>query len=174
MARFALLSPQGTDRVQPAQIVLVREHFSVWGFFLPLPYCLWHRNWRFSAVLVLLGAMMGFLPATSLPAHNATLLALELLMGLYVGFAAADIRTAALERDGYRIIDVAIAPDEDSALLRYLDHHFATARPAPQDQTPAALSPNPSTAKSSTVMPATSLSASGSADVLGLFPEARR
>ena len=71
---------------------------------------------------------------------------------------AADIRAAALERDGYAIIDVAIAPDEDQALLRYLDQQKALARPAPQSHT-TATAPMP---------------AAGPSPVLGLFPEALR
>jgi hypothetical protein len=158
MARFALFGPSDTDRVQPAQIVLVREHFSVWGFLLPLPYCLWHGNWRFSALLFLLGGLTGLMPSFGLPAADITLLGFELLTGLYVGFAAADIRAAALERDGYAIIDVAIAPDEDQALLRYLDQQKAFVPPAPQSHT-----------TNSAPMPAT-----GPSPVLGLFPEAMR
>ena len=73
MASFALFGPSDTDRVQPAQIVLVREHFSVWGFLLPLPYCLWHGNWRFSALLVLLGGLTGLMPSFGLPAADITL-----------------------------------------------------------------------------------------------------
>ena len=171
MARFALFSPTGHDPVQPAQIVLVREHFSIWGFFLPLPYCLWHRNWRFSGLLVLLGTLIGLLPAAGLPDSEAILLGLELLTGLYVGLAAADIRTAALERGGYRMIDVAIAPDEDSALLRYLDQHWAAARQAqasaatPTQPAPTQPPPHPLMA-----VPVSS----GPATVLGLFPEAQR
>ena len=158
MAHFALFGPSSTDRMQPGQIVLVREHFSVWGFLLPLPYCLWHRNWRFSALLVLLGGLTGLMPSLGQPAADITLLGFEVLTGLYVGFAAADIRAAALERDGYAIIDVAIAPDEDQALLRYLDQQKALARPAPQSHT-TATAPMP---------------AAGPSPVLGLFPEALR
>jgi hypothetical protein len=158
MARFALFSPTGLDREPSAEkVVLVSEHFSFWGFLLPLPYCLWHRNWRFSGLLVLLGGVIGLLPTAGLPSGEGVLLGLEVLTGFYVGCAAADIRAAALERNGYTLVDVSIAPDEDQALLRYLDQHRATARPTPQTLTPPA-----------------SMSSKGPSPVLGLFPEALR
>ena len=162
MASFALFGPKAHTHVQPDQIVLVQEGFSFWGFLLPLPYCLWHANWRFSSLLVLIGLLFAFLPAAGLPVNDVSAMGLELLMGLYVGFAAADIRAAALERGGYALLDVVVARDHDAAFLRFLDAHF---KPV---QTSGASVTAPATQPASPFVPL------GTSDVLGLFPEAHR
>ena len=167
MASFALFCPKSAAPLDPARIVLVRESFSLWGFLLPLPFCLWHRNWRLSGSLVLIGIAISFLPSFGITIPEGSILALELLMGLYVGFAAADIRAAALERRDYDLVDVVMARDEDSALLRFLDQclnqSLASTRHTPNQ--PAASSPSPAS------VPAMPLGTSG---VLGLFPESQR
>ena len=167
MASFAVFGPKAQQSVHPAQVVLVRESFSFWGFLLPLPYCLWHRNWRFSGLLVLIGLGLSVLPSAGITVTEFSALGMELLMGLYVGFAAADIRAAALERRGYQVLDVAIARDEDAAFLRFLDDHFKPASHRNADtstSTPSAgVPPAPS--------PYVQL---GTSDVLGLFPESQR
>jgi hypothetical protein len=164
MASFALFSPKSAAPLDPARILLVRESFSLWGFLLPLPFCLWHRNWRLSGLLVLIGIAISFLPSFGITVPEGSVLALELLMGLYVGFAAADIRAAALERGGYDLVDIVMARDEESALLRFLDQSFASNRQAPH-QPASSSSPSPAS------VPAMPL---GSSDVLGLFPESQR
>ena len=167
MASFALFCPKSATPLDPARIVLVRESFSLWGFLLPLPFCLWHRNWRLSGLLVLIGLALSVLPSFGIMITEGSVLAVELLMGLYVGFAAADIRAAALERRDYDLVDVVMARDEDSALLRFLDQSMnqslASTRHAPHQ--PAASSPSPAS------VPAMPLGTSG---VLGLFPESQR
>jgi Protein of unknown function (DUF2628) len=167
MASFALFCPKSATPLDPARIVLVRESFSLWGFLLPLPFCLWHRNWRLSGLLVLIGLALIVLPSFGIMINEGSVLAVELLMGLYVGFAAADIRAAALERRDYDLVDVVMARDEDSALLRFLDQSMnqslASTRHAPHQ--PAASSPSPAS------VPAMPLGTSG---VLGLFPESQR
>ena len=167
MASFALFCPKSATPLDPARIVLVRESFSLWGFLLPLPFCLWHRNWRLSALLVLIGLALSVLPSFGIMIPEGSVLAVELLMGLYVGFAAADIRAAALERRDYDLVDVVMARDEDSALLRFLDQclnqSLASTRHTPNQ--PAASSPSPAS------VPAMPLGTSG---VLGLFPESQR
>jgi hypothetical protein len=171
MASFALFCPKSATPLDPARIVLVRESFSLWGFLLPLPFCLWHRNWRLSALLVLIGLALSVLPSFGIMITEGSVLAVELLMGLYVGFAAADIRAAALERRDYDLVDVVMARDEDSALLRFLDQclnqssdqSLASTRHPPHQ--PSASSASPAS------VPAMPLGTSG---VLGLFPESQR
>ena len=175
MASFALFCPKSATPLDPARIVLVRESFSLWGFLLPLPFCLWHRNWRLSALLVLIGLALSVLPSFGIMITEGSVLAVELLMGLYVGFAAADIRAAALERRDYDLVDVVMARDEDSALLRFLDQCLDQSRNQSMNQSlastrhtpnqPAASSPSPAS------VPAMPLGTSG---VLGLFPESQR
>jgi Protein of unknown function (DUF2628) len=161
MASFALFCPKSPAPLDPARILLVRESFSLWGFLLPLPFCLWHRNWRLSGLLMLIGIVMSVLPSFGIMITEESAVAVELLMGLYVGFAAADIRAAALERGGYDLVDVVMARDEESALLRFLDQSFASNRQAP----PQAAAAQPL---------ATQTMPLGTSDVLGLFPESQR
>lgn len=161
MASFALFGPKSPAQLDPARILLVRESFSLWGFLLPLPFCLWHRHWPLSGLLVLIGIALSVLPSIGIPITEGSALVVEVLMGLYVGFAAADIRASALERRGYHLVDVVMARDEDSALLRFLDQSYASSRQTPQQ--PAATMP-----LSAHTMPLPS------SEVLGLFPESQR
>jgi hypothetical protein len=167
MASFALFSPKDENKIHPAHCVLVRESFSVWGFLLPLPYCLWQGNWRFSGLLIATGLLMGSLPLIGIEINEFSALGLEMLMGLYVGCAAADIRAAALERRGFYLIDVILASNEEAALLRFLDQHLMAGVPvashSPSFQNPSSPATQP--------MPARAF---GSSDVLGLFPESQR
>ena len=167
MASFAIFGPKGQNRIEPAQIVLVSEGFSFWGFLLPLPYCLWHRNWRFSGLLILIGLILGLLPDAGIPVSEISALGIEILMGLYVGCAAADIRAAALERRDHNLLDVVVARDEEAAFLRFLDQCFKGAANCQPVSPPNAPSPvtNP------IGVPPIPLEASG---ILGLFPESRR
>ncbi len=167
MASFALFGPQHNKSVDPAQIVLVPEKFSIWAFLFPLPYSLWHRNWRFSTLLIVIGLLGSLMPMIAhLPMPETTLIGLELLMGLYCGFAAADIRAAALERRGYLLLDVTVAPNDEAAFLRYLDQSYHATN---QHRAPMASTTQPMTQPT----PHTHHPAYGS-EVLGLFPESHR
>ena len=172
MASFALFCPKSATPLDPARIVLVRESFSLWGFLLPLPFCLWHRNWRLSGLLVLIGLALSVLPSFGIMITEGSVLAVELLMGLYVGFAAADIRAAALERRDYDLVDVVMARDEDSALLRFLDQCLHQSMNQSLASTRHTLhQPAASSSPSPASVPAMPLGTSG---VLGLFPESQR
>ena len=75
---------------------------------------------------------------------------------------ASHVSASEADDDEISLIDLAIAPDEDTALLRYLDHrHSHASRPEPTPSAP--------------VLPVSvPVMAGGASAVLGLFPESQR
>ncbi len=95
--------------------VLVREGFS-WGalIFGPL-WLLAHRAWI--AGVLALCAVVAIQLLAPRPLVGVLTLALAWLIGLF----GQDLRRWSLARDGFLLVHVVAAPDEDSALARLLD-----------------------------------------------------
>lgn len=163
-AIYAAASPNRPSLSQQAEAVVVREGFSVWAFLMPLLWCVYHRAWRSLLVLVGLSAVLG-LVFSGYGLDNGTLmLVMDMLVALFVGLAAADLRGAALHRRGYELVNVVVAASEDQALLRHLEQGFVV-----RTDQPSGFDPSFVTMPADLARPSYRRSA-----ILGLFPEARR
>ena len=145
----------GPDSVEAA--VIVRERFSVPAALLPLPWLLFRRAWREFLLFAALTVAAAVLTERFLGgASQGAMAGLQLLTGLFIGVSAADIRGRALERRGYRLADVVVAPDADAALLRFAERET----PVPRIE--------------SVAVAASGIPRTDRGDVIGLFPEAGR
>ena len=100
--------------------------------------------------------------------NSSLMLVMDALVALFVGLAAADLRGAALHRQGFDLVNVVVADKEDTALLRHLEQGFVVRKE--RAEVPVG---DIQTAMSNFNADLASPNYRRSA-ILGLFPEARR
>jgi len=171
MAVFAIYAATSPDRPslsQQAEAVVVREGFSYWAFLMPLVWCAYHRAWRPLGALVILSAALAFLFSDYGLNNSFLMLVMDALVALFVGLAAADLRGAALHRQGFDLVNVVVADKEDTALLRHLEQGFIVRKERP-DMSVGDIQTAMKGFNADLASPTYRRSA-----ILGLFPEARR
>lgn len=114
MASYLVFTPPDDGRAEAA--VLVRDGVHVWAFVLPVVWLVWHRLWL-EAVLAL--AAMALLSAgAGIAGFGAASPAWSLLVSLFFGLEAANLRAAALRRRGWRERGLVEADDDAAAEAR--------------------------------------------------------
>ena len=142
-------------------IAFVKEGFSWLALFFPLLWLLYYRMWiEFAAFLAI---TIGLEWAFGGSAEGAEILGwIGLAITVLFAFEANDLRTAMLERRGYRFAGIATGRDRIEA-----EHSFFTAwlrqEARPSRPVPPAAKITPGAAR-----PA---SRGGAGDVIGLFPQ---
>lgn len=116
-------------------LILVREGFSWLALFFPVIWLIWHRVWRGLIAYLAVGALVGVVVGLA-DAGGAVEGLAAAGFAVLTGLEAQDWRRAALLRQGYREVGVVRAPDEDSALARFLDR-YRLGRPTLDDGMPA-------------------------------------
>lgn len=167
-AIYAASSPNRPSLSQQAEAVVVREGFSFWAFLMPVLWCAYHRAWRPLGMLVVASAVFAVLFSEMALNNKALMLVMDALVALFIGLAAADLRGAALQRQGFDLVNVVVADKEDTALLRHLEQGFVVSK-----QRPDVPVGDIETAMSNFNADLAHASYRRSA-ILGLFPEARR
>jgi hypothetical protein len=100
---------------KPVRTVMVREGFSWLAALFPLFWFLAKRLWLVAALYFALATILGFvLPAALSP---WVFVALQIL----VGFEARNLQRWSLERQGFRLIGVVQARNEEGAVLNLAD-----------------------------------------------------
>ena len=88
------------------RLAFVKEGFSWPAFFVPLLWLLYHRMWIEFVVLLLIYIAVGL--AVGADTQGQALSAwISLAISVLFAFEANDLRSAALERRGYRLVGVA-------------------------------------------------------------------
>ena len=107
---------------KPARSVMVRDGFSWAAALFPLLWFLAKRLWLVAALYFALATLLGFLlPASISP---WAMVALQIL----AGFEARNLHRWSLERQGYRLMGVVQARDEEGAVLNLADRRADLAR----------------------------------------------
>ncbi len=106
--RLSPPDPEGRDAI------VLGDRFSPWAALLGPLWLVWQGLWWPAAELILADVVV--VAAAPLSIAAAVLAALAVL----VGWQATDLRDRALERAGYRLDRVLIAPTRDEALRRAL------------------------------------------------------
>jgi hypothetical protein len=148
-------SPDGVDAA-----VTVRERFTFTAFLLPLPWLVYARAWLALLVFMALTFGINAIGTQMFGLGPEAVAPLDLVIALYIGFAAPDIRGRALERRKMRLADVVIADDADAALHRFAESWLAGRSATTRPGEGADISGR-------SITPATG-------PVIGLFPEAGR
>lgn len=96
------------------RLAFVKEGFSWPAFFVPLLWLLYHRMWIEFVVLLLVYIALQLVFGTD--AQGQTLAAwASFAIGVLLAFEGNDLRTASLERRGYRLAGVASGRDRIDA-----------------------------------------------------------
>ena len=150
MTVYTVLAPTGDGRQAAARAILLPDRFSRAAFVFGPLWLLWHRVWRgligYATILVLTLWATRWL---GLPV--APLIVAPTLLALYLGLEGPALRRQALERRGFRLVDIVSARNREEA-----EHAFFSRWP----DAPVATAPTP--ARRSPAL---------QDDVLGLFPE---
>lgn len=164
MSSYTVYQPPldaGAAPAEPHRFVFVRDGFSWWAFLFTPLWMLWHRLWLVLAIYLLVTASLDA-GLRALGASMFTLVLVELLISLLVGFEAATLRRFKLARKHWRNIGVVTGDRVEDAERRFFDvwiHQTPARRPVSRPSPPA--SPSSSSAVS-TPTPS---------GVIGLFPE---
>jgi hypothetical protein len=149
-------APSGEARLAGA--AFVKDGFHWLALFFPFLWLLFHRIWwgLLAYVAIAIGiALIG--QAVHLP--RETTLGFEVLIGLFLAFAAGDMKAWQLGRRGYALVDVVSGRNEEEAERRYFD------RTAFRGQEPSAAE--------RPVVPRVAVPVrQHGPDVVGLFPDA--
>jgi hypothetical protein len=119
---------RATDR-----FAFVRDGFHVWAALLGVVWLAWHRLW-----LALLGwiVVMAAVDAgmAKLGTGSGTILVVNVLLALLLGFEAASLERWTLSRRNWRQLDIVVADDGEMAEHRFFDRWTAKQRALSNDQ----------------------------------------
>jgi len=117
MAIYSVLEPPVRDEASLARAVVIKDGFSVVAFIAPLLWFLWYRMWLEAlGVLVISAILAGISMIPGLEVVSA----LGILVALFIGMEARNLRASALRRRGWRDWGVVVAASHEEAELRYM------------------------------------------------------
>ena len=145
------------------RLAFVKEGFSWPAFFVPFFWLIYHRMWI--ELVLLLALLVALQIVFGLDQRGEALVGwASFAVSLLFAFEANDLRTASLERRGYKLVGVASGDSRDNAELTFL-HGWL-----PRQDKNAAL-PEPAQKRADRVEAPRSRSGE-SEEVIGLFPRA--
>ena len=113
-------------------LAFVKEGFSWIALFVPALWLIYHRMWIELAIFIAIFAVLPF--AFGLDRQNEELVGwIGIALVVLFAFEANDLRSASLERRGYRLAGVAMGSDRTEAELNFFRHWLpqqAKAEPA--------------------------------------------
>jgi Protein of unknown function (DUF2628) len=119
---------RATDR-----FAFVRDGFHVWAALLGPVWLAWHRLWLALLGWLVLMAALDF-GMVKLGVGGGTVLLVDILLGLLLGFEAATLERWTLSRRNWRQLDIVVADDEEAAERRFFDRWTARQRGLSNDQ----------------------------------------
>ncbi|MGQ0681269.1 DUF2628 domain-containing protein [Bradyrhizobium sp.] len=110
----------GADLVATDKFAFVRDGFHFWAAVAGLIWLAWHRLWlALIGWILLLSAVNAGLAWSGV--GSRTTLAVNVVLALLLGFEAASLRRWTLSRRKWRMLDVVVADDEETAERRFFD-----------------------------------------------------
>ena len=157
----------GTDMAAADRFAFVRDGFHFWAAVLGIVWLAWHRLWLALLGWIVLMAAIDFGMA-KLGVGGGTILLVDILLALLLGFEAASLERWTLSRRNWRQVDIVVAGDEEAAERRFFDRWTAKQRALSNDQLAVDRGAPPPTRD----IPGQSFSKpSPHTDIIGLFPE---
>jgi hypothetical protein len=167
MPVYTVHAPVGSDASVGAteRFAFVRDGFHVWAALLSPVWLAWHRLW-----LALIGwivvAVVVEVGMARLGAGTGAILLANVLIALLMGFEAASVQRWTLSRRNWRLFDIVVADDAESAERRFFDRWTTRQRGLGNDQ-PAIDRGGPPPTRD---VPGQSFSRPPG-DIIGLFPQ---
>ena len=123
----------GTDMAAADRFAFVRDGFHFWAAVLGIVWLAWHRLWLALLGWIVLMAAIDFGMA-KLGVGGGTILLVDILLALLLGFEAASLERWTLSRRNWRQVDIVVAGDEEAAERRFFDRWTAKQRALSNDQ----------------------------------------
>jgi hypothetical protein len=159
----------GADLAAADKFVFVRDGFHFWAAVATVIWLLWHRLW-----LVLIGWIALTLAINfgmgALGAGRGTILIVDLLVAILMGFEAASLRRWTLSRRKWRQVDIVVADDIEAAERRFFDRW--TARQSGSSDQWSVDRGGPPPTRSVPGQPFSKAPPLPQGGIIGLFPEA--
>jgi hypothetical protein len=117
----------GADLTATDKFTFVRDGFHFWAAVASVIWLAWHRLWL---------ALIGWIALTvavdiglaRLGVGRGTIVLVNLLLALLLGFEAASLKRWALSRRKWRQLDIVVADNEESAERRFFDRWITRQR----------------------------------------------
>jgi hypothetical protein len=123
----------GADLSATDRFAFVRDGFHFWAMIFSVIWLAWHRLWlALIGWIVLLVAVDFGLAALGI--GRGSIMAVNLLLALLLGFEAASLRRWTLSRRKWRQLDIVVADDEEAAEHRFFERWTARERGLVNDQ----------------------------------------
>ena len=128
----------------------------------------WHRLWLALIGWIVLMAVLDFV-MVKLGVGGGTILLVDILLALLLGFEAASLERWTLSRRNWRQLDIVVADDEEAAERRFFDRWTARQRGSATTswRSTAARRRRPGTFRATVFKPPPL----PHSDIIGLFPE---
>ena len=158
----------GADLTATDKFAFVRDGFHFWAAVAGVIWLAWHRLWLALTGWIVLMAVVDF-GLSWLGVNSRTILAVDVVLALLMGFEAASLRRWTLSRRKWRLLDIVVADDEEAAERRFFARWTARLRltndPYSVDRNGSPLSRNVSG------QPSSKPPAIPQGGIIGLFPE---
>ena len=129
MPVYTVHAPVGgnADLATTDRITFVRDGFHFWAVVFSVIWLAWHRLWLalLGWILLTVGLNIGL---ATLGVGRATILMVDVVLALLLGFEAASLKRWTLSRRKWRLLDIVVADDEEAAERRFFDRWTARNR----------------------------------------------
>jgi len=159
----------GVDFAAADRFVFVRDGFHFWAALLGVVWLAWHRLWLALLGWILLVSAID-IGLVKLGLGGGTILLVDILLALLLGFEAASLERWTLSRRNWRQLDVVVADDEEAAERRVFDRWTAKQRALSNDQLAVDRGAPPPT-RDIAGQPFSKPSPSPHSEIIGLFPQ---
>jgi hypothetical protein len=153
-----------TDR-----FAFVRDGFHFWAAVLGVVWLAWHRLWLALLGWIVLMAIIDF-GMVKLGVGGGTILLVDTLLALLLGFEAASLERWTLSRRNWRQLDIVVADDAEAAERRFFDRWTAKQRGPGNDQLAVDRGAPPPT-RNIPGQPFSKPPPLPHSDIIGLFPD---
>jgi hypothetical protein len=117
----------GADIAATDRFAFVRDGFYFWAALLGVIWLAWHRLWLALLGWIVLMAAID-VAMVKLGVGGGSILLVDILLALLLGFEAASLERWTLSRRNWRQVDIVVADDEEAAERRFFDRWTAKQR----------------------------------------------
>ena len=171
MPVYTVHAPIGSnvDLAATDKITFVRDGFHFWAAVFSVIWLAWHRLWLALIGWILLTVAVD-VGLAKLGIGRGTILMVNVVLALLLGFEAASLKRWTLSRRKWRQLDIVVADDEETAERRFFDRWTSRQRGLVNDQRSVDRGAPPPT-RNSPGQPFSKPPPLPQGGIIGLFPE---